>query len=178
MKSVKKSFRKTEFALLIVGLLLLFAMIFINIFFLEENKAKLSIENRHGDILQRGQYASEQQNSNESQALKEAWQSINVSYVFGGYLLGFLAFTISYELFFLLEPNPKTRKWGYLLLTNLKLVIIGGLFYYVRLTGIPATSLVIGFIACETLAVFVLLFNAYRSNNILKVSKAKTDSSN
>lgn len=137
MKSVKKSFRKTELALLLIGLVVAI------LFYL----------------------------------LSSTSGAPYFKYYLLGYLLGFLAFTISYELFFLLENNKKTRKWGYLLLTNFKLVIIGGLFYYVRLTGIPATSLVIGFIACETLAVFVLLFNAYRSNNPLKVSKIETDSS-
>ena len=140
MKNVKKSFRKTEFALLFIGLLGGFVLFLLSLII-----------------------------SNFGEHFK---------YLLFGYIFGFSAFTISYELFFLLEPNPKTRKWSYLLLTNLKLVIIGGLFYYVRLTGIPATSLVIGFIACETLAVFVLLINAYRSNNLLKVSKTKTDSGN
>lgn len=178
MKSVKKSFRKTELALLLVGLLLLVVIIFTKLFFLEQYKATISIENRHCENSQICGNASEQQNANESQAMKESWQSINFSYIFWGYLFCFFAFTFSYELFFFLEPNPKIRKWGYFLLTNLKLVIIGGLFYYVRLTGIPATSLAIGFIACQTLAVFVLLINAYRSNNLLKASRIKkTDSS-
>ena len=152
MKNVKKSFRKTELALFVIGLLIaiLFYLILPTLMKTHSFTLGDSSHNFFGEHLKFGLL---------------------------GYLFGFLAFTISYELFFLFEPNPKFRKWGYLLLTNLKLVIIGGLFYYVRLTGIPATSLVVGFIACETLAVFVLLFNAYRSNNFLKVSKVKTDSS-
>ncbi len=168
MKNVKKSFRKTELALFIVGLLLLLMSFLTSA--LSQNKFMGSFENHH----------SETTSNTSLRAVEDCmvrWQSSNYNVFLLGYLFGFLAFTLSYEVFFLLEPNPKLRKWGYILLTNLKLVIIGGLFYYVRLTGIPATSLVIGFIACETLAVFVLLFNAYRSNNLLKVSKAKTDSS-
>ena len=158
MKSVKKSFRKTELALFVVGLLLLLMSFLTSA--LTQNKTTGCFENRH------------------CEALKETLQSSNYNIFILGYFFCFLAFTISYELFFLFEPNPKTRKWGYFLLTNLKLVIIGGLFYYVRLTGIPATSLAIGFIACQTIAVFVLLINAYRSNNLLKASRIKkTDSS-
>lgn len=147
MKNVKKSFRKTELALLLVGLLVVFFVWIATT--LSEPRNDVSI------------------------ILTDSY----LKFLTLGYFFGFLAFTISYEVFFLLEPNPKLRKWGYILLINLKLVIIGVLFYTVRLTGIPLTKLVIGFIACQTLAVFVLLFNAYRSNNLLKVSKAKTDSS-
>ena len=147
MKNVKKSFRKTELALLLVGLLVVFFVWIATA--LSEPRNDVSI------------------------ILTDSY----LKFLTLGYFFGFLAFTISYEVFFLLEPNPKLRKWGYILLINLKLVIIGVLFYTVRLTGIPLTNLVVGFIACQTLAVFVLLFNAYRSNNLLKVSKAKTDSS-
>ena len=146
MKSVKKSFRKTELTLLVVGLLVHIVGWITTVLSEPRNDVYISLTDS------------------------------GLKYLTLGYFFCFLAFTISYELFFLLEPNPKTRKWGYLLLTNFKLVIIGGLFYYVRLTGIPATGLVIGFIVCETLAVFVLLINAYRSKNLFKASKIKTDS--
>ena len=141
MQNVKKSFRKTELALLVIGIFIALVLMIALVF--------------RGDSL--------------------------YSYVehFKNFLLGyffcFLVFTISYELFFLFEPNPNIRKWAYLSITNLKLVIIVGLFYYVRLTGISATNSVMGFITCQTLAVFVLLIYAYRSNNLLKPAK-KTDS--
>lgn len=169
MKSTKKSFRKTELFLFIVGLLLLLMSFLTSV--LSQNKFSGCFEKPDSATTS---YMS-------LRAVEDCmvkWQSSNYNIFILGYFFCFLAFTISYELFFLFEPNPKTRKWGYFLLTNLKLVIIGGLFYYVRLTGIPATSLAIGFIACQTLAVFVLLINAYRSNNLLKASRIKkTDSS-
>ncbi len=188
MKSVKKSFRKTEFALLIVGLLIVILFYLYSLTSVLSTKIcpheggesvsySLTTTNRMLVVHASDRRSASRKGGFPETKISEINLGDSLKYSLLGYILGFFAFTISYELFFLLEPNPKTRKWGYLLLTNLKLVIIGGLFYYVRLTGIPATSLVIGFIVCETLAVFVLLFNAYRSNNLLKVSKAKTDSS-
>lgn len=90
-----------------------------------------------------------------------------------GYFIGFITFSISYELFFILESKTKTRKLGYILLTNFKLVIIGGLFYYIRLTGVSPINMIIGFIVCYTLAVFSLLITAYYSVNLLKSSKKR-----
>ena len=159
MKNVKKSFRKTELSLFVVGLLI-GLMIWI--------------------------FPQESGGSGSQRLIIGVFSKTAIidCVAFGkhlkcgliGYFICFIIFTLSYELFFLFETNSKSRKWPYLLLTNFKLVIIGSLFYTVRLTGIPLINLVIGFIACQTLAVFFLLINASRSNNLLIARNTETDS--
>ena len=58
------------------------------------------------------------------------------------------------------------HKWGYIISSNLKLVIIAVLIYTASLAGISADNLVYGFIICQTLAIILLSLIEY-----LEISK-------
>lgn len=91
-----------------------------------------------------------------------------------GYFIGIVLFIFTSECLFLINFNSKASRLGFILFTNLKLVFIGGLFYIIKLTGIPAINLVIGFLSCQILAAFALLINARCSINNLKASAVTT----
>lgn len=89
-----------------------------------------------------------------------------------GYFLFFFIFIISTELFFIIESKTKIKSWGYIILTNLKLVIISILIYTAHLASINALNLIIGFLACQIMAVVSLLKDQYsQTGNIIKAKK-------
>ena len=61
---------------------------------------------------------------------------------------------------------------------SFKLVFIFALFYTLRLIGIPVLNLVIGFLACQTIAVFALSVISLYSNKNLKASEQPLTANN
>ncbi len=88
-----------------------------------------------------------------------------------GYFIGSISFSATLEYLLLISSKPKVSRIGFFFLTNLKLVIIFALFYTFRLIGIPILNLVIGFLACQTIAVFALSAISLYSNKDLKASE-------
>lgn len=78
-----------------------------------------------------------------------------------GYTLGIFSFFSLAEGFFLIEGKPKKYFNIFLVLTNLKLVILVGLIYLLHGLGISAIRLIIGMLLCQTLAVVTLLSTLY-----------------
>ena len=137
MKNVKKSFRKTESLLFILGFLI--AVLLAAIFpFMNHYE----------------------------------WEGLL------GYFIGSISFVITLESLLHMVNKPKIPKIGFIFFINFKLVFIFALFYTLRLIGIPVLNLVIGFLACQTIAVFALSVISLYSNKNLKASEQPLTASN
>lgn len=88
-----------------------------------------------------------------------------------GYFIGCISFVITLESLLQLVNKPQIPKIGFIVFINFKLVFIFALFYTLRLIGIPVLNLVIGFLACQTIAVFALSAISLYSNKDLKASE-------
>ena len=130
MKNVKKSFRKTEILLIILGFLIAILL------------AALMPLLHHYE-----------------------WEGLL------GYFIGFVSFLITLESLLLLVNKSKVPKVSFIFFMNFKLVFIFALFYTLRLIGIPVLNLVIGFLACQTVAVFALSAISLYSNKTLQASE-------
>ena len=137
MKNVKKSFRKTEALLIILGLLIAILL------------AALMPMLHHYE-----------------------WEGLL------GYFIGCTSFLITLESLLQLVNKPQIPKIGFIFFINFKLVFIFALFYTLRLIGIPVLNLVIGFLACQTTAVFALTAITLHSNNRLQASEQTLTANN
>ena len=137
MKNVKKSFRKTEALLIILGLLIAILL------------AALMPLLHHYE-----------------------WEGLL------GYFIGCISFLITLESLLQLVNKSRIPKVGFIFFINFKLVFIFALFYTLRLIGIPVLNLVIGFLACLTIAVFALSVISLYSNKNLKASEQPLTANN
>ncbi len=137
MKNVKKSFRKTEVFLFILGLLIAILL-----------AALLPLLHHY------------------------EWEGLL------GYFIGCISFLITLESLLQLVNKSRIPKVGFIFFINFKLVFIFALFYTLRLIGIPVLNLVIGFLACQTTAVFALSVITLRSNKELQASEQTLTASN
>ena len=95
-----------------------------------------------------------------------------------GYYIGCISFVITLESLLQLVNKPKIPKMGFILFINFKLVFIFALFYTLRLIGIPVFNSVIGFLTCQTIAVFALSAISLYSNNVLQASEQSLTANN
>lgn len=95
-----------------------------------------------------------------------------------GYFIGCISFLITLESLLQLVNKSKIPKVGFIFFLNFKLVFIFALFYTLRLTGIPVLNLVIGFLACQTVAVFALSAISLYSNNKIQASEQSLTAKN
>ena len=95
-----------------------------------------------------------------------------------GYFIGCISFLITLESLLQLVNKSKIPKVGFIFFLNFKLVFIFALFYTLRLTGIPVLNLVIGFLACQTIAVFALSAISIYSNNKIQASEQSLTAKN
>ena len=95
-----------------------------------------------------------------------------------GYFIGCISFLITLESLLQLVNKSKIPKVGFIFFLNFKLVFIFALFYTLRLTGIPVLNLVIGFLACQTIAVFALSAISLYSNNKIQASEQSLTAKN
>ncbi len=137
MKNVKKSFRKTESLLFILGFLIAVLLAAILPFM------------HHYE-----------------------WEGLL------GYFIGSISFVITLESLLHMVNKPEIPKVGFIFFINFKLVFIFALFYTLRLIGIPVLNLVIGFLACQTIAVFALSVISLYSNKNLKASEQPLTANN
>ena len=95
-----------------------------------------------------------------------------------GYFIGCISFLITLESLLQLVNKSKIPKVGFIFFLNFKLVFIFALFYTLRLIGIPVLNLVIGFLACQTIAVFALSAISLYSNKALQASEQSLTANN